>query len=45
MDIIAYFPIKSYTHQEFFCEVKLLVSSGYHDTDDQNKNTKKKQQL
>ena len=29
------------THQEFFCEVKLLVSSSYHDTDDQNKNNKK----
>ena len=35
------FSHQSVTHQEFFCELKLLVSSSYHDTDDQNKNTKK----
>lgn len=29
------------THQEFFCEVKLLVSLSYHDTDDKKKTLKK----
>ena len=30
------------SHQEFFCEVKLLASSSYHDTDERNKKNKKR---